>query len=394
MSLFSLTAFAVIFYPNEYSHLRGGGENLVEQVRLEQITQHPKIEVVFALDITGSMGGMIQAAKEKIWSIATTLASAEPAPEISIGLVAYRDQGDAYLTKVIDLSSDLDSVFAQLMQFQAQGGGDTPEAVNQALSDAISKISWSSGQQAYQVVFLVGDAPAHSNEQNVVSFGASLKQASKRGILVNTIQCGDMPATRQHWQQIASLGGGDYLKVHQNGSAIASHTPFDEQLAALSKALDATRVFYDSKEVRQKFEEKTKLSAALHERASAAALTKRAEYNSTGSGVKNLLGESELLRDIAEGKVDISRLSEDLLPEPVATLSAAEKEAFVQEQLAKREQIQGEIKTLAQQRRTYMAAPVAELEMASVSLDYQLFDTLKKQAAKKGIDYKEEDLSL
>ncbi len=384
----------VIFYPNEYSHLRGGGENLVEQVRLEQITQHPKIEVVFALDTRGSMGGMIQAAKEKIWSIATTLASAEPAPEISIGLVAYRDQGDTYLTKVIDLSSDLDSVFAQLMQFQAQGGGDTPEAVNQALSDAISKISWSSGQQAYQVVFLVGDAPAHSNEQNVVSFGASLKQASKRGILVNTIQCGDMPATRQHWQQIASLGGGDYLKVHQNGSAIASHTPFDEQLTALSKALDATRVFYDSKEVRQKFEEKTKLSAALHERASAAALTKRAEYNSTGSGVKNLLGESELLRDIAEGKVDISRLSEDLLPEPVATLSAAEKEAFVQEQIAKREQIQGEIKTLAQQRRTYMAAPVAELEMASVSLDYQLFDTLKKQAAKKGIDYKEEDLSL
>ena len=82
------------------------------------------IEVVFAIDTTGSMGGLLEAAKEKVWSIATTMASTNPAPNIKMGLVAYRDRGDAYVTKVFDLNSDLDSVYAELMDFQAQGGGD------------------------------------------------------------------------------------------------------------------------------------------------------------------------------------------------------------------------------------------------------------------------------
>src|SRR5262245_10738785 len=63
-----------------------------------------KIEVVFVLDTTGSMGGLIQAAKDKIWSIATTMSQAQPAPEIRMGLVAFRDRGDRYVTRVVDLS--------------------------------------------------------------------------------------------------------------------------------------------------------------------------------------------------------------------------------------------------------------------------------------------------
>ncbi|HEX6240255.1 MAG TPA: hypothetical protein VFZ61_05160, partial [Polyangiales bacterium] len=38
----------------------------------------PKIEVVFALDTTGSMGSLIEGAKQKIWAIADELASAQP----------------------------------------------------------------------------------------------------------------------------------------------------------------------------------------------------------------------------------------------------------------------------------------------------------------------------
>src|SRR5690606_21051289 len=58
-----------------------------------------KVEVVFVLDTTGSMSGLIDAAKEKIWSIAASMSQATPAPEISMGLVAYRDRGDAYVTQ-------------------------------------------------------------------------------------------------------------------------------------------------------------------------------------------------------------------------------------------------------------------------------------------------------
>src|SRR5436309_15303678 len=92
----------------------------------------PKVEVVFCLDTTGSMGGLIEGAKQKIWAICNQVASGKPTPDLKVGLVAYRDKGDAYVTRVTDLTDDLDEVHKHLMGFKAEGGGDAPESVNQA----------------------------------------------------------------------------------------------------------------------------------------------------------------------------------------------------------------------------------------------------------------------
>src|SRR5947208_394543 len=103
----------------------------------------PRIEVCFVLDTTGSMSGLIEGAKQKIWSIANEMISAKPTPEIRLGLVGYRDRGDEYITKVFDLTNDIDAIYGQLQTFRAAGGGDTPESVNEALQDAVQKMSWS-----------------------------------------------------------------------------------------------------------------------------------------------------------------------------------------------------------------------------------------------------------
>ena len=191
LALFALTLGAVIYYPSlNARHIRTTPiEHIVAPAGI------PKIDVVFVLDTTGSMSGLIQTAKDKIWSIATTMASAQPTPEIRIGLVAYRDRGDRYVTKVVDLSDDLDSVYATLMDFQADGGGDTPESVNQALYEAVHNISWSQDSQAYQVVFLIGDAPPHMDYQDEVQYPEIVTAALEKGIVINTIQCGEIPTT-------------------------------------------------------------------------------------------------------------------------------------------------------------------------------------------------------
>src|SRR5947199_1939189 len=88
--------------------------------------KQPTVEVVFCLDTTGSMGGLIDAAKKKVWSICNQIAAGKPTPRLRVGLVAFRDRGDAYVTKVFDLTDDLDSVYANLMGFKAEGGGDFP----------------------------------------------------------------------------------------------------------------------------------------------------------------------------------------------------------------------------------------------------------------------------
>ena len=224
--------------------------------------QRPRVDVVFVLDTTGSMSDLIQTAKEKIWSIATTMASAQPTPEIRIGLVAYRDRGDEYVTKVVDLSADLDSVYATLMDFEADGGGDTPESVNQALYDAVHRMSWSQGEQAYQAIFLVGDAPPHM-DYNEVQYPAIVASREGKGIVINTVQCGDMPFTVEPWTQIASLGHGDFFQVEQAGGAVAFTTPYDEEIAELSAKLDDTRLYYGTDAEKEKMQAKVSATEKL-----------------------------------------------------------------------------------------------------------------------------------
>src|SRR5262245_6810760 len=93
----------------------------------------PRVEVVFAIDTTGSMSGLIEGAKRKIWMIAQYIANGQPKPDLRVGLVAYRDKGDEYVTRFYDLTDDLDQLFQNLSALEAAGGGDTPEHVAKAL---------------------------------------------------------------------------------------------------------------------------------------------------------------------------------------------------------------------------------------------------------------------
>src|SRR6266436_4710103 len=103
----------------------------------------PRVEVAFVLDTTGSMGGLIDGAKRKIWSIARRIGEGRPRPDLRIALVGYRDLGDEYVTRVHDFSRDMDEVQERLMAFQASGGGDTPEHVSAAMGAAVQQLSWS-----------------------------------------------------------------------------------------------------------------------------------------------------------------------------------------------------------------------------------------------------------
>src|ERR1051326_6351765 len=124
----------------------------------------PTIEMVFVLDTTSSMTGLIEGAKQKIWSIVNDVQKAPSRPNMRIGLVAFRDHGDAYVTKILPITSDLDKVYTTLMEYRAEGGGDTPEDVRQALADGVHQAGWSpKSPRIAQILFLVGDAPPHDD---------------------------------------------------------------------------------------------------------------------------------------------------------------------------------------------------------------------------------------
>src|SRR5262245_34192003 len=76
------------------------------------------LEMVFALDTTGSMGGLIEGAKQRIWGIVNEVMQSESRPNVRIGLVAYRDRGDRYVTEVFPVTDNLDAVYTTLMDYR------------------------------------------------------------------------------------------------------------------------------------------------------------------------------------------------------------------------------------------------------------------------------------
>jgi len=385
IALFGLTLGAVVYYPQLMAKTTPIDPPIIPHITA---SQNPKIDVVFVLDTTGSMSGLIQTAKEKIWSIATTMASAQQTPEIRVGLVAYRDRGDAYVTKVVDLSDDLDSVYATLMDFQADGGGDGPESVNKALYDAVHNISWGQEDQAYQVIFLVGDAPPHM-DYNEVRYPEVVASAAEKGIVVNTIQCGDMAMTVEPWTQIAALSNGRFFQVEQAGGAVAFTTPFDEEIAELSARLDDTRLYYGTEEEKNKMHGKVAATVKLNEGASVASRARRGTFNASVGGRANLLGENELVAAIESGEVDLDELEEDELPETLKPMAPAEQEAFVAELVAERQDLQRKIQDLSKDRNTYLETKVEEAGGMKSSLDQKLYDAVKEQAGVAGLEYED-----
>ncbi len=387
IALFLLTLGTVIYYP--LLKAKNIDPNPVPVAQIVAPAGSPKVDVVFVLDTTGSMGGLIQTAKDKIWSIATTMASAQPTPEIRIGLVAYRDRGDQYVTRVVDLSDDLDSVYATLMDFQAAGGGDTPESVNQALFDAVHNISWSQDSQAYRVVFLVGDAPPHMDYQGEVTYPEIVVAAASKGIVINTIQCGNMPITAGPWTRIASLGHGKFFQVEQAGGAVAMTTPFDTELASLSAKLDATRLYFGSKEEQEKMARKVAATDKLHANSSPESLARRATFNMSAGGRVNRLGKNDLVDGITSGTVKLEELDEDELPPALKPMAPEEQEAYVAGLARERSDLQQQMRELADNRDGYIEKKVKQAGGYKDSLDQKIYEAVAEQAGAAGLEYRD-----
>ena len=349
----------------------------------------PRIEAVFVLDTTGSMSGLINAAQEKIWAISSTLCQAEPAPEIGIGLVGYRDRGDQYITRLTPLSPDLDRVYADLMEFKAGGGGDGPESVNQALYEAVTGINWSTDKSTYRVIFLVGDCPPHMDYQNDVRYPETCLLAGKKGIVINTIQCGTHTPTTPIWKEIASLAGGEFFRVGQSGSAVLTSTPYDEKLASLSLDLDATRIFYGDATVRADQEKRKSVAEEIYSLVSDSAAAQRAVFNASLSGKDNLLGSNELVDDVVSGEVELSSIKEEDLPADLLKMKPTERTAYIEEQSRKRDSLQKEIRLFSEKRQNHIRDEVKKFAQGGKeTLDHQIYQAIRKQGAAKNISYK------
>ncbi|HOF89061.1 MAG TPA: VWA domain-containing protein [Armatimonadota bacterium] len=350
----------------------------------------PLIQAVFVLDTTGSMGGLIHGAKEKIWSIANMLVTGTPSPNIKMGLIAYRDRGDAYVTKLTPLSEDIDAVYADLMQFTADGGGDTPESVNQALHEAVTKMAWSEQREVYRVIFLVGDCPPHMDYADDVKYPDTCKLAAERGIIINTIQCGTHAPTTPIWQAIARSAEGTFAAVAQSGGARVVVTPHDEPLARLAAELDATRLYYGTAEEQRLGQRQAANAGVIAQTGSVTANAGRAGYITDGAALKGpagtidafaKAGSKDLVNDVTSGAVMLEKLDEKLLPPDMLKMTREERTKLITDLQAKREALQQQMTDIAKQRAAFIADEEKKQgEKPADSFDQAIRAAVAKQA--------------
>jgi hypothetical protein len=283
--------------------------------------QRPRVELVFALDTTGSMGGLIEGAKRKIWSLASFVAQGTPTPDLRVGLVGYRDRGDVYVTRRFDLDGDLDRVFKNLRTFAAEGGGDTPEHVSRALWESVHKMGWTSDPAVVKVIYLVGDAPPHTDYHDGFDFHKATRDATQLGIEVHTVRCGNDTATENVWRTIAQLGHGQYSSVEQSGGMREESTPYDEELAKLHDELAGTALAYGAHRA-----EVAEVQAAA---AAAPASIKAARVAFVHSKGKAIAGKGDLLDDLRDNSVKLNELAPEAMPAELKGLSPAEQAALV-----------------------------------------------------------------
>jgi len=343
---------------------------------VQQPVQRPRIEVVFALDTTGSMGGLLEGAKQKIWSLANQLASGTPRPDIRMSLVLFRDRGDAYVTQATPLSPDLDGIDAALRQAEAGGGGDGPEDVNAALAHAIRQTQWSSDGQVLKLVFLVGDAPPHDDYDGPTSTDLA-REAHTRGIIVNTVRCGADPSTLIAWQAIALASGGKHTDIAQDGGVVAVMTPYDERLQVLNAELADTVLGYGTADKREASKAKM-----LHRRAMSAPAAAAAASYAAKSG---RLNDEDLVSAI-EGGLGLSEIGADVMPDELRGLSQAEQERKISDLQAKRAKINAAILEISNERDAYVREKTAS-SPAKDGFDEQVFEIVKEQTGRIGVAY-------
>ena len=343
-------------------------------------TGKPVVEVAFVLDTTGSMGPLIESAKRKIWSIATAIVDANPDAEIRMGLVAYRDIGDEYVTKRFELTTDIQDLYANLLELRARGGGDWPESVNEALDVAVTKLSWTQGPEICRIMFLVGDAPPHMDYAQDTKYPEVLRMARDRDIMVNAVQAGGARDTERVWRTIAQMGHGRYIPIPQNGGHIVViETPYDREIIELQGEINGTVIPYGPRRQRSDVEQKTRQAAA----APASVATDMAGYmsrNAAKTAGEVITGAGDLVADVKAGRQKLGALKDDDLPDALRKMSPAERQSFIAKQEAKRQTLNERMAALVKQRDGYVReqAKIAPAPAAD-SFDRAVAETLSVQ---------------
>jgi hypothetical protein len=340
------------------------------------------IDLVICLDTSGSMQGLINAARQKIWSVVSELGTAKPTPLLRVALLTYGSPGhddEGHVVVQTGFTTDLDLVSERLFALGTNGGD---EYVGRVVARALDGLAWSTGE-ALRLVFVAGNESA--DQDRVQPFRDVAGRAAGRGVLVNAIYCGGADDTdAAGWRELALAGKGRFASIDKDHGTVHVVTPFDAELALLSQRLNGTYVGYgaaaEASRLRQMTQDKNAAAAGAPAAAGRAAAKASGLYENGGWDLVDRLER--------EPALDLATLKEDELPEDLRKVPAADRRKWLEAKKAERTTLQQQIKALDEQRRAHVKVEMGKQRLSDAAgLDHALKEALREQAAAAGFRF-------
>jgi hypothetical protein len=344
----------------------------------------PLVQLAILLDTSGSMEGLIEQAKGQLWKIVNEFIAAKQngqRPEVHVALYEYGKSSLApasgWIRQIQPLTTDLDKISEELFALKTNGGD---EYCGWVIKDAVKDLAWSPKPDVYKAIFIAGNEPF---TQGPVNYADSCKAAIGKGIIVNTIHCGDQgTGISTKWQDGAALADGKYMFIDQNRAVVHFEAPQDKEIAQLGVELNKTYVAYGraggESAARQSIQDANAFALAPQGAAVNRALTKAsANYRNDNW---------DLVDAVKESKVKLEQVNDTDLPEDMKKLTPDERKAFLEAKARQRTEIQAKINTLNAERSKYVAAQM-KAQAGTNTLDSVMVTTIREQAQKRNFKF-------
>ena len=338
--------------------------------------RQPLVQIAILLDNSGSMSGLIDQARTQIWSLVNEFIHAKQGqqrPQLQVSIVTY---GDPPPKLLVGLSDDLDKVSEALFGINISGGS---EYCGQVINFAVEKLEWSNHRDDLKIIFIAGN---EEFTQGPIDYRSSCKAAINKGIIVNTIHCGN--GIPDDWKDGALLADGKAMAIDHNQQEVAIATPFDKEISTLNSEVNKTYVAYgeagNQRKMAQAEQDMNAGSVSMEACVQRAVAKSNRLYD---NGAWDLIDACKKDFSILES------LQDEELPKELHGKTQAEKEAYIKKIKQERSAIQQQINELNKKRQAYITEQRKAAPVEDNSLQQAMKKAVYDQAQDKAITFEQ-----
>ncbi|MEN9444019.1 MAG: hypothetical protein RIS47_909 [Bacteroidota bacterium] len=350
-------------------------------ISTQLIHAQAKVQVAILLDTSNSMDGLIEQAKSQLWKIVNELSTARyegKEPKLEIALYEYGSDNlsvrTGYIRKLSDLATDLDKISKSLFELKTNGGS---EYCGNVIDTAVKSLEWSKADNDLHMIFIAGN---ETFEQGPINYREAIAYAKGKGIVVNTIYCGNWDqGVSEKWKDAALAGQGEYLNIDQDKKTVYIATPFDKKILDLNQRLNQTYYGYGSKgqerKIMQTAQDNNAVQYSQENMVSRAISKSKKAYNNA---------TWDLVDAYTDDKKFVDNVKQADLPQEFQGKTKAQLTTELDKLVKERAQILAEIAALEKSREKFQQEEMAKQGIdADKTLDQAVMKSVKKQAIAK-----------